>query len=225
MSSAGLQFVCAMCEAVWVGGPWSAHLRDVLRHDQTSGAFFARALPVCLFGSGGDAVPRMAIIYVESENLQPNLKWPTDGSNWTRHKCSMLSPSIVLFQFLPYTKFLFRKFQNGLLQNCLILFINFLCSGNSENRVLSYKHRLYFHVFCGWICGFRKIQALVYTVWASWIYIPYRWRHDKVEIDPLLLGFTEHRFYSYYLWWKYMAINPVFCICNILRLELTFEAS
>ncbi len=29
-------------------GRRSAHLRDVLRHDQTSGAFFARAVPVCL---------------------------------------------------------------------------------------------------------------------------------------------------------------------------------
>ncbi len=36
------------------------HLRDVFRHVQTSVAFFARVVPVCLQGRGVDAVPRMA---------------------------------------------------------------------------------------------------------------------------------------------------------------------
>ncbi len=55
MSSADLQLVCATCEAVWEGqGPWSAHLWDVLQHDQTSEAFFARAVPDT---TNGETVP------------------------------------------------------------------------------------------------------------------------------------------------------------------------
>ncbi len=53
--------VCATCEAVWEGeGPWLAHLRYVLQHVQTIGAFLARAVLAYLKGRGGDAVPRMA---------------------------------------------------------------------------------------------------------------------------------------------------------------------
>ncbi len=41
--------VCATCKAVWEGEVhWPAHLRDVLRHDQTSRAFFLRTMLVYL---------------------------------------------------------------------------------------------------------------------------------------------------------------------------------
>ncbi len=63
------------CEAVWEGeDPWSAHHRDVLRHYQTSGAFFARAVPVYLWGRGGDAVARMEHV---AEGSRPG--WMMNG--------------------------------------------------------------------------------------------------------------------------------------------------
>ncbi len=34
---------------------------DLLQHNQTSGAFFARAVPVYLYDGGGDAVPLVAL--------------------------------------------------------------------------------------------------------------------------------------------------------------------
>ncbi len=44
---AGLQFACTTCEAVWVEvGPGSVYSLEDLQRDQTSGAFFVRAVPV-----------------------------------------------------------------------------------------------------------------------------------------------------------------------------------
>ncbi len=61
MSSAGLRFACTTCEAVRVEeGPCSVHRRDVLQRDETSGAFFARAVRVYLLGGGGVAFPQIA---------------------------------------------------------------------------------------------------------------------------------------------------------------------
>ncbi len=56
--------VCATCETAWEGeGPRSAHLREVLQHGQTSGAFFARAVPERAVARCAD---RVVVIFIDA---------------------------------------------------------------------------------------------------------------------------------------------------------------
>ncbi len=51
-------------------------------------------------------------------------------------------------------------------------------------------------MLCWWICDFRIVPIVVFTVWTAWIYIlarAYWWGPYKAEAGPRLLGLAQHQ--------------------------------
>ncbi len=60
---------------------------------------------------------------------------------------------------------------------------------------------LHIWFMCGWLYGFYIAQD--FTVWMQWINILARqcwWGHKKTETDSWTLGFTQHLFFSIYIY-------------------------